>query len=49
MMSCTVSAPWSRPVSSPCYTEHGQHCGAVLSGHITLLFKLSTYNRKSRD
>jgi hypothetical protein len=35
MMSCTASAAWSRPVSSPCYTEHGQHCGAVLSGRIT--------------
>jgi hypothetical protein len=35
MMSCTVSAAWSRPISSPCYTEHGQCCGAVLSDHIT--------------
>jgi hypothetical protein len=35
MMSCTVSAAWSRPVSSPCYTEHGQRCGAVLSDRIT--------------
>jgi hypothetical protein len=35
MMSCTVSAAWSRPISSPCYTEHGQHCGAILSGPIT--------------
>jgi hypothetical protein len=35
MISCTASAVWSRPVSSPCYTEHGQRCGAVLSGHIT--------------
>jgi hypothetical protein len=35
MMSCTTSAEWSRPVSSPCYTKHGQRCGAVLSGHIT--------------
>jgi hypothetical protein len=34
-MSCTASAAWSRPVSSPCYTEHGQRCGAVLSGRIT--------------
>jgi hypothetical protein len=34
MMSYTTSAAWSRPVSSPCYTEHGQRCGAVLSGHI---------------
>jgi hypothetical protein len=35
MMSYTVSAAWSHPVSSPCYTEHGQRCGAVLSGCIT--------------
>jgi hypothetical protein len=35
MMSCTASATWSRTVSSHCYTEHGQHCGAVLSGRIT--------------
>jgi hypothetical protein len=35
MMSCTASAALSRPVSSPCYTEHGQRCGAVLSGCIT--------------
>jgi hypothetical protein len=34
MMSCTTSAAWSRPVSSPCYNEHGQHCGVVLSGYI---------------
>jgi hypothetical protein len=37
MMSCTVSATWSRPVSSPCYTEHGQRCCAILSGHITIV------------
>jgi hypothetical protein len=35
MISCTASAAWSRPVSSSCYTEHGQRCGAVLSGRIT--------------
>jgi hypothetical protein len=35
MMYCTASAAWSRPVSSPCYTEHGQCCGAVLLDHIT--------------
>jgi hypothetical protein len=35
MMSCTASAALSHPVSSPCYTEHGQRCGAVLSGRIT--------------
>jgi hypothetical protein len=34
MMSCMASAAWSHPVSSPCYTEHGQHCGAILSDHI---------------
>jgi hypothetical protein len=34
-MSCTASATWNHPVSSPCYTEHGQHCDAVLSGCIT--------------
>jgi hypothetical protein len=33
-MSYTSSAVWSRHVSSPCYTEHGQRCGAVLSGCI---------------
>jgi hypothetical protein len=35
MMSCTASVTWSRPVSSSCYTEHGQRCGAVLSDRIT--------------
>jgi hypothetical protein len=35
MMSCTTSVTWSRPVSSPCYTEHGQRCGVILSGDIT--------------
>jgi hypothetical protein len=35
MMSCTVSVAWSHHVSSPCCTEHGQHCGAVLWAHIT--------------
>jgi hypothetical protein len=35
MMSCTASAAWSRPVSSSYYTEHGQRCGAILSGRIT--------------
>jgi hypothetical protein len=35
MISCTTSAAWSHPVSSPYYTEHGQRCGAVLSGRIT--------------
>jgi hypothetical protein len=27
-MSYIASAAWSRPVSSPCYTEHGQRYGA---------------------
>jgi hypothetical protein len=35
MMSCTVSAAWSHPVSSPYYTEHDQRCYPVLSGRIT--------------
>jgi hypothetical protein len=35
MMSCTTLAAWSCPVSSPCYTKHGQCCGAVLLGRIT--------------
>jgi hypothetical protein len=34
MLSCTTSVAWSHPVSSPCYTEHGQRCGAILSGRI---------------
>jgi hypothetical protein len=37
MMSCSASAAWSRPVSSPCYTERGQRYGAVLSGRITTI------------
>jgi hypothetical protein len=37
MMSCTTSAAWSHPVSSPWCTEHGQRCGAVLLGHITIV------------
>jgi hypothetical protein len=36
-MSCTTSAAWMRLISSPYYTEHGQRCGAVLSGHITIV------------
>jgi hypothetical protein len=35
MMSYTTSAAWSCHVFSPCYTEHDQRCGAVLSGRIT--------------
>jgi hypothetical protein len=34
MMSCMASAAWSHPISSPYYTEHGQRCGAILSGCI---------------
>jgi hypothetical protein len=37
MMSYTTSAAWCHHVSSPCYTEHGQRCGAILSGHITTI------------
>jgi hypothetical protein len=37
MMSCTASATWSRPVSSPYYTEHSQRCGVVLTVHITTI------------
>jgi hypothetical protein len=36
MMSCTASVAWSRPVFSPCYTEYGQRCGAVLLGCIAM-------------
>jgi hypothetical protein len=36
-MSCMTSAAWNRHVSSPCYTEHGQRCGAILSDHITTI------------
>jgi hypothetical protein len=35
MMSCTASVAWSHHVSSPCYTEHGQRCGVLLSDRIT--------------
>jgi hypothetical protein len=34
MMSCTALAAWSRPISSSCYTEHGQRYGAVMSCRI---------------
>jgi hypothetical protein len=34
-MSCTTSVALSHHVSSPYYTEHGQHCDVVLSGRIT--------------
>jgi hypothetical protein len=32
MISCMTPVTCSRSVFSPCYTEHGQRCGAVLSG-----------------
>jgi hypothetical protein len=35
MMSYTSSVAWSHHVSLPCYTEHGQRCGVILSGRIT--------------
>jgi hypothetical protein len=35
MMSCTVSAVWSRPVLSLCCTGHDSYRGAVLSSRIT--------------
>jgi hypothetical protein len=35
MMSCTVSAAWSRPVLSLCCTEHDPYRRTILSGHIT--------------
>jgi hypothetical protein len=31
---CLLTA-WSRPVSTPCCTEHGQRCGTILVGRIT--------------
>jgi hypothetical protein len=37
MISCTASATWSRHVSSPCYIEHVQRCGVVMSGRITTI------------
>jgi hypothetical protein len=37
MISCTTSVVWSHHVSSPCYTEHGQRCGAAMSGRITTI------------
>jgi hypothetical protein len=36
-MSCMASTVWSRPVSSSCYTEHGQRCGTDLTGRITTI------------
>jgi hypothetical protein len=37
MMSCPVSAAWSRPILSLCCTESGSSRGAVLSGRITTI------------
>jgi hypothetical protein len=34
-MSCTTLVVWSRHVSSPYYTEHGQRCGAIMLDRIT--------------
>jgi hypothetical protein len=39
MISYTASAVWSHHVSSPCYIEHGQPCGVVLTGRITTVTK----------
>jgi hypothetical protein len=36
-MSCMASTVWSHPVSSSCYTEHGQRCGTDLTGRITTI------------
>jgi hypothetical protein len=35
MISCMASAAWSHHVSSPCYTEHGQRYGVILSARLT--------------
>jgi hypothetical protein len=35
MMSYMASTAWSHHVSSPCYTEYGQRCDAILLGHIS--------------
>jgi hypothetical protein len=37
MMSYTASAAWSCPILSLCCTEPGPSCGAILSGHITIV------------
>jgi hypothetical protein len=37
MIFCTASTAWSHPVSSPCYTEHDQRCGDILSSRITTI------------
>jgi hypothetical protein len=37
MISYPVSAAWSRPVLSLCYTESGPSHGAILSGRITTI------------
>jgi hypothetical protein len=47
MTSYTASSAWSRPVSSPCCSEHGQRRGALLSGRITTvaIFRSSQLGR----
>jgi hypothetical protein len=35
MISCMMSAAWSRPVLSLCCTEHDPYRSAILSGRIT--------------
>jgi hypothetical protein len=42
MMSCTTSVAWSHHVSSPCYTEYGQRCGAILLGRNTIVVMSSS-------
>jgi hypothetical protein len=37
MMSCTMSAAWSHPVLSLCYTEHDPSRDTILLGHITVV------------
>jgi hypothetical protein len=47
MTSYTASSAWSRPISSPCCSEHGQRRGALLSGRITTvaIFRSSQLGR----
>jgi hypothetical protein len=35
MISCVMSAVWSRSILSHCYIEHGQRRGVALLGRIT--------------
>jgi hypothetical protein len=37
MISCTMSAAWSRPVLSLYCTKHGMSRDAIISGHITIV------------